>query len=226
VAYLCAVVDDYFAQEVSPRDVVWTWAGVRALVDDGASEAREATRDYVLHLDAPPGAAAALSVYGGKITTYRRLAEAALKRLKPHLPGTLTGPWTAAAPLPGGDFPRTGLERLIEEVRERHPFLAPPHARRLVRSYGTRALSILKDADAEGDLGQVFCGDLSAREVDYLMDQEWARTAQDVLVRRSKLNLLATEGDARRLTAYMQARRGEGAPLARAAAPERLKTAT
>ncbi len=206
VAYLCAAVDEYFERSVTPADVVWTWSGVRALVDDGAGEARQATRDYVLSLDAPAGQAPVLSVYGGKITTYRRLAEAAMKKLRPHLPAAATPSWTGKAPLPGGEFPRTGFEVLVGEIMERHPFLAPPHARRLARSYGTRAFALLDGVQGWNDLGEVFVADLTAREVDYLMDHEWARTAEDVLVRRSKLNLHAGAGDAGRLEAYMAAR--------------------
>ena len=210
IAYLCTAVDEYFERSVTPADVVWAWSGVRALADDGASEAREATRDYVLSLDAPAGEAALLSVYGGKITTYRRLAEAALRKLRPHLPAATKPSWTGKAALPGGDFPRNGIEVLIGEVLEKHSFLKPDHARRLVRSYGTRAFAMLDGAQGTNDLGEAFCADLTAREVDYLMDQEWARTAEDVLFRRSKLNLHASAEDAARLEAYMAARRGVG----------------
>jgi glycerol-3-phosphate dehydrogenase len=206
IAYLCAAVDEYFKKSVTPSDVVWAWSGVRALVDDGASEAREATRDYVLSLDAADGLAPVLSVYGGKITTYRRLAEAALKKLRPHLPAASKQCWTAKTALPGGDFPRDGFEVLVGEVMERHAFLAPDHARRLARSYGTRAFAVLQGVQGMNDLGEVLVHDLTAREVDYLMDQEWARTAEDVLFRRSKLNLHATTDDVGRLEAYMMGR--------------------
>jgi glycerol-3-phosphate dehydrogenase len=189
IAYLCAAVDEYFERSVTPADVIWAWSGVRALADDGVSEARQATRDYVLSLDAPGGLAPVLSVYGGKITTYRRLAEAALKKLRPHLPAAAKPSWTGKAPLPGGDFPRDGVEALIGDLMEKHPFLAPAHARRLVRSYGTRAFAVLEGVQGANDLGEVLVHDLTAREVDYLMDHEWARTAEDVLFRRSKLNL-------------------------------------
>jgi glycerol-3-phosphate dehydrogenase len=206
IAYLCAAVDEYFERSVTPADVVWAWSGVRALADDGASEARQATRDYVLSLDAPQGQAALLSVYGGKITTYRRLAEAALKKLRPHLSAAAKPSWTGKTALPGGDFPRDGVEVLIGELLEKHPFLTPDYARRLVRSYGTRAFAVLEGVQGANDLGEVFVADLTAREVDYLMDQEWARTAEDVLFRRSKLNLHATAKDAARLEAYMAGR--------------------
>ncbi len=206
IAYLCAAVDEYFERAVTPADVVWAWSGVRALVDDGASDAQEATRDYVLSLDAPGGEAPVLSVYGGKITTYRRLAEAALKKLAPHLPAVGGPSWTGKAALPGGDFPRGGVEVLIGELMEQYPFLAPAHARRLVRSYGTRAFAWLDGATAAEDLGEVLLADLTAREVNYLMDKEWARTAQDVLYRRSKLNLRASAEDEARLAAYIAKR--------------------
>ena len=204
IAYLCAAVDEYFEQPVTPADVVWTWSGVRALVDDGASDAQEATRDYVLSLDAPEGQAPVLSVYGGKITTYRRLAEAALKKLAPHLAAVGGPSWTGKDALPGGDFPRHGVEALIGELMERYPFLTPAHAGRLIRSYGTRAFSWMDGATAAEDLGEVLLADLTAREVDYLMDREWARTAEDVLFRRSKLNLRASAADETRLEAYME----------------------
>jgi glycerol-3-phosphate dehydrogenase len=206
IDYLCAAVDDYFERSVTREDVVWSWSGVRALVDDGASEARQATRDYVLSLDASEGRAPVLSVYGGKITTYRRLAEAALKKLGPHLPAARAGSWTGKTPLPGGDFPRTGFDVLVGEIIEAHPYLAPAHARRLAHAYGTRTYEVLKGAQGFNDLGEVFCADLTAREVDYLMDHEWARTAEDVLKRRSKMVLHAKEADAARLERYMAGR--------------------
>jgi glycerol-3-phosphate dehydrogenase len=207
IAYLCRSVDEYFEVSVTPADVVWSWSGVRALVDDGASEARQATRDYVLTLDAPSGQAPLLSIYGGKITTYRRLAEAALKKLAPHLEAAAKPPWTGREPLPGGDFPRGGTATLAGKILEAHPFLASETALRLARSYGTRAFAVLQGADDVDALGEIFCGDLSAREVDYLMDQEWALTAEDVLVRRSKLTLLAAPEDVDRLDRHIAARR-------------------
>ena len=210
IAYLCRAVDEYFERSVTPADVVWSWSGVRALVDDGASEARQATRDYVLSLDAPAERAPVLSVYGGKITTYRRLAEAALKKLGPHLPAAGKPGWTATTPLPGGDFAHDGFDVLVGEVLERHPYLAPVHARRLAHAYGTRAFEVLKGSEGTNDLGEVFCADLTAREVDYLMDQEWARTADDVLKRRSKMILHASAEDASRLDTYMAQRRADG----------------
>ena len=191
VAYLCAGASAYFREPVTPADVVWTYSGVRPLYDDGASAAQSATRDYVLALEAPEGQGALLSVFGGKITTYRRLAEAALAKLAPHLPAGRgqTAGWTGASALPGGLFPKDGFEALVAETRAQSPFLPEGLARRLVRAYGTRAATLLDGARAMGDLGPVLGADLTAAEVRWLRDQEFARTAEDVVWRRSKLGL-------------------------------------
>ncbi len=186
----------YFRVPVTPEQVVWTYTGVRPLYDDGATAAQEATRDYVLNLDAPAGDRQAgqpplLSVFGGKITTYRRLAEAALARLAPHLPpprGQAQG-WTGAAPLPGGDFPRDGFDALVARTRRAAPFLAEATARRLVRAYGTRVEVLLGGARAMEDLGRVVGADLTEAEIRYLRDHEFAMRAEDVVWRRSKLGL-------------------------------------
>jgi glycerol-3-phosphate dehydrogenase len=203
-AYLCEAVSQYFLRPVTPDQVVWQYSGVRPLYDDGASKAQEATRDYVLALDAPPGGAPLLSVFGGKITTYRRLAEAALAKLDSHFPG-MAPAWTAGAALPGGDFPWDGAAALTEALRARYPFLAPRHARRLVRHYGTRAEALLGDARRPEDLGQSFGADLTEREVAWQMAQEWALHADDVLWRRTKLGLHLTADQAATLEAWMQA---------------------
>ncbi|MCC6716940.1 MAG: glycerol-3-phosphate dehydrogenase [Acetobacteraceae bacterium] len=191
VAYLCAGASAYFDAPVTPADVVWSYSGVRPLYDDGASAAQEATRDYVLTLDAPAGQGALLSVFGGKITTYRRLAEAALAKLAPHLPpprGAAAG-WTGKAALPGGDFPKDGFEAVLRETSRRAPFLAEATARRLVRAYGTQASVLLDGARAMGDLGATLGADLTEAELRWLRDREFARTAEDVVWRRSKLGL-------------------------------------
>ncbi|MBN8873122.1 MAG: glycerol-3-phosphate dehydrogenase [Rhodospirillales bacterium] len=184
-AYLCAAVGTYLRTPVDPASIVWRYAGVRPLRDDGASKAQEATRDYVLELSGTPPV---LSVFGGKITTFRRLAESAMARLAPFFPG-LKGAWTAGAPLPGGDFPWDGAPALQAELMRRHPFLPDKTARRLVRAYGTEAAEVLGDAQGWDDLGRWFGGGLTAREVDWLVRHEWARSAEDVLWRRSKLGL-------------------------------------
>ncbi len=191
VDYICGAASEYFARAIRPEDVVWSYSGVRPLYDDGATAAQEATRDYVLSLDAPPGEAAVLSVFGGKITTYRRLAEAALARLAPHLPaptGSAPG-WTATRPLPGGDFPQQGFDAEVGRLAARAPFLPPVLARRLVRAYGTRAHAIVGDADSLAAMGTDHGAGLTQAELDYLCRQEWAARAEDVVWRRSKLGL-------------------------------------
>ena len=191
ITYLCAGASAYFREPVTPADVVWTYTGVRPLYDDGATAAQEATRDYVLSLDAPEGQGALLSVFGGKITTHRRLAEAALEKLAPHLPPPHGAPagWTGKSPLPGGDFPKQGFETLLAETRAAAPFLPEPTARRLVRAYGTKAALLLNGATSLEDLGATLGADLTEAEIRYLQTHEFARTAEDIVWRRSKLGL-------------------------------------
>ena len=205
ISYLCAAVNEYFQRQIGPADVVRSYAGVRPLFDDGAKDAKAATRDYVLELDAPKGAAPLLNIFGGKITTYRRLAEAALEKLRPHLPG-MGGSWTADAPLPGGDMSVDGTDALAAELRATCPALGEAQARRLARAYGTRARRIVGGVRSEADLGIRFGADLHALEVTYLMRYEWARSAEDVLWRRSKLGLRVSAEDARRLADFMRER--------------------
>ncbi|MCW1932961.1 glycerol-3-phosphate dehydrogenase [Pararhodobacter zhoushanensis] len=200
--YLCAFASEYFKRPVSPDDVVWTYSGVRPLYDDGARSATAATRDYVLVLDTGAGAPV-LNVFGGKITTYRRLAESALEKLGAHLP--MSGDWTAGVPLPGGDFPVDGVADLIADLRARHLFLTAPWAKRLVRSYGTEAAALLQGAEHAADLGEDFGATLSAREVDWLIAKEWARSAEDILWRRTKLGLHLDAGQVALLEAYVSA---------------------
>ena len=193
VAYLCRAASEYFRETVTPDDVVWTYSGVRPLYDDGSSSATQATRDYVLVVADEGRKAPLLSVFGGKITTYRRLAEAALGRLGRYFPA-MAGPWTAGAPLPGGDFPVDGFEALVERLAAAYPFLEMRHVRRLARAYGTEAAAVLGDAQRADDLGRHLGWDLTERELEWLVTREWAGTADDVLWRRSKLGLrLSTE---------------------------------
>jgi glycerol-3-phosphate dehydrogenase len=207
IAYLCDAASCYFARPVVPADVVWSFSGVRPLHDnhDHARDPDATTRDYVLELDAAPGRAALLSVFGGKITTYRRLAEAALDRLAPHLPPQARhrAGWTGHAPLPGGDFPVDGLAALTAALATEYTFLTPAHAGRLAAAYGTRAKDILGGARAPADLGAWFGATLTQAEVRYLMTQEWARTADDVLWRRSKLGLALTGSEVAALARFM-----------------------
>ena len=201
--YLCAFASRFFREAVTPADVVWSYSGVRPLYDDGARSATAATRDYVLSLDiaGPP----LLSVFGGKITTHRRLAEAALTRLSPHLPAA-TGPWTAGVPLPGGDFPVDRFEGLVIELQAEYPFLSEPWARRLARAYGTEAHGLLDGAREAEALGRDFGATLTEAELRWLMEKEWARTAADVVWRRSKLGLRMTEAQIAAVDDWMKAR--------------------
>jgi len=159
------------------------------------------TRDYTLVLDEKPHEAPLLTVYGGKITTHRKLAEAAMAKIGHFFP-TLP-PWTEGSSLPGGDFPPDGFYALVAELIGRWPFLAEPHARRLARAYGTRAERVLGEAKSFADLGDCFVGDLTAAEVRYLIDHEWAQTTDDVLWRRSKFGLTATDAECEGLRHFM-----------------------
>ncbi|MGE3873648.1 MAG: glycerol-3-phosphate dehydrogenase [Parvibaculaceae bacterium] len=199
--YLLASVSEYFRKPVTPDMVRWSYAGIRPLYDDGASKAQEATREYVLKLDAPENQPALLSVFGGKITTFRRLAEAVMEKIEAFFPA-LKPRWTAAAALPGGDFPYAEVESRIGDFHRRYPFLAPGNARRIFRAYGTKAERMLDGARAAQDLGESF-GLLSAREVDYLVKEEWARTPEDILWRRSKLGLHLSAAEQAALDTYM-----------------------
>jgi glycerol-3-phosphate dehydrogenase len=207
--YLCAFASQYFARPVTPADVVWTYSGVRPLYNDGAKSATAATRDYVLSLDT--GGAPLLNVFGGKITTYRRLAESALAKLAPHFPAARPA-WTARVPLPGGDFPHDGVARLTEDLAARHPFLTPNWASRLIRAYGSEAAQVLGNAATAADLGRDFGATLTEAEVRWLMRHEFAARAEDVVWRRSKLGLRLTAEQVSALDDWMR-----GQPRAEAA---------
>jgi glycerol-3-phosphate dehydrogenase len=201
IDYLCAAANHYFRKSITSADVVWSFAGVRSLYDDGSRRAQDVTRDYVLTLDERPGEAPLLTVYGGKITTSRRLAEHALDRLA-HL--VKAGPaWTRNSRLPGGELPYDGVEALVATTRRSHPFLSEAHARRLVRAYGTRVERVLGGAHRREDLGPPLGADLTGAEVRYLMEREWAQSADDVLWRRSKLGLRVTAEERERLARFM-----------------------
>lgn len=195
IAYLCAAVSGYFARPVVPADVVWTYSAVRPLYDDGAASAQAATRDYVLHVAAPAAEAALLTVYGGKITTYRKLAEAAMDKVAALIGRRCSGAWTALAALPGGDFPVDGVADVVADLMARFPFLERAEAERLVRAYGVQAQVLMAGAQSRLDLGEHFGGGLYGREVDYLVREEWAQEASDIVWRRSKLGLRMTKGD-------------------------------
>jgi glycerol-3-phosphate dehydrogenase len=202
IVYLCELVNRFFVRQVAPADVVWSFAGIRALQDDGAARASAVTRDYALELDTAGGHAPVLSIIGGKITTYRRLAEQALEALAPYLPA-MRAPWTASVPLPGGDILGGDVDVLAASLARLWPFLAESDAHRLARAYGTRASRWLEGAHSREDLGEEFGGGMTRREVDYLVHAEWARTAEDVHWLHSKTGLRATPADVTRLRAYL-----------------------
>jgi glycerol-3-phosphate dehydrogenase len=217
IAYLCGVVNEYFRASIGPTDVVWAFAGVRSLYDDGAHKPQDIGREYELILDERGGEAPLLTVYGGKITTYRRLAEDALARLAHLFPPSRL--WTAHSPLPGGDFAYDGFEALVERTLRRWPFLAGDHARRLAHAYGTRVDSVLQNAAKLDDLGQTFGADLTAVEVRYLMRKEWAQDADDVLWRRSKLGLRFSGAQHAALADFMAQASGRWGPNPERAEP-------
>jgi glycerol-3-phosphate dehydrogenase len=194
--YLCRVVNRYMRHQIAPSDIVHEYSGVRPLYDDNAANPSAVTRDYVFDVDGGEDRAPLLSVFGGKITTFRKLAEHALQKLAPKFPG-MAGDWTRDAPLPGGAMPRADFAAFHAELRKRHAFLPPPLALHFARLYGTRADTMLDGARDIGDLGRHFGGLLYEREADFLAREEWARTSEDILFRRTKhhLHMSAAEQD-------------------------------
>lgn len=197
--YLCRFASQYFAKPVTTDQIVWTYSGVRPLYDDGASSATAATRDYVLSLDEK--GAPLLSVFGGKITTYRRLAEHALEKIVPLIGGS--GNWTGGVPMPGGDFKVLDRDRLVADLARDYPFLTNRWALRLIKAYGTEARLILGQATTAEDLGRDFGATLTESELRWLMEREFARTAEDVVWRRSKLGLRLSAAEIAAIDAYM-----------------------
>jgi glycerol-3-phosphate dehydrogenase len=206
IDYLCGAVNAYFAAAIAPSDVVWSYAGVRSLHDDGRTSAQDTTRDFVLEIEAKRGEPPLLSIVGGKITTYRRVAEEALRRLLPHLPRPAGPPWTRGTPLPGGDFAFGDRERLARDLAAALPSLGAATMARLVRTYGTMARCMLAGASRKEDLGVHFGAGLYEREVRHLMDKEWARTADDILWRRTKLGLHLTAHERHSLEEWLHER--------------------
>ena len=210
--YLLEFASRYLKKPVTENDVVWTYAGVRPLHDDGAASATAATRGYFLKLD-EAGGAPLLSVHGGKITTYRKLAEAALAKIAPLL-GSQEREWTAAVPLPGGDLPVDGIGDLVAELLAKHPFLTRDWARRLARTYGTEARQMLSGVRTRDDMGRDFGASITALELDWAIAHEWVMTAEDFLWRRTKQGLRIDGDGVERIEAYIASARsgtGEGA---------------
>ncbi len=191
--YLCDTANRYFARTIAPADVAWSYSGIRPLYDDHAENASAVTRDYVLDLDGDADRAPMLSIFGGKITTFRKLAEHAMAELSGCFPGA-GDDWTAGAVLPGGDM--ADWDAFLAALAAEYPAMPAPLLRRLARAYGTCARTILGAAVTPADLGTDFGGGLHAREIDYLTAHEFARTAEDILYRRSKLGLHVPAGTA------------------------------
>ncbi|MEO3431814.1 glycerol-3-phosphate dehydrogenase [Inquilinus sp. CAU 1745] len=210
IRYLCDAVGRYFDKPVSPDEIVSSYSGVRPLYDDRQDNPSAVTRDYVFDVEAPGGDAPLLSIYGGKITTYRKLAEHALEKLSPHLPA-LKPAWTAAEPLPGGDVPDRDIDRFLAGLRSAFPCLPEDLAKRYCRLYGTLCHRFLDGVVSMDDLGIHFGASLYEREVRYLVDHEWARTAEDVLWRRTRLGLTMPEEGRVRLEAWLAGRFSDSA---------------
>jgi glycerol-3-phosphate dehydrogenase len=208
--YLLKAVSEYFRRPVTAAQVKWAYSGIRPLYDDGASKAQEATRDYVLKLDAASGQAPILSVFGGKITTARKLAESVMDEIKPFFP-SMKAKWTAQSTLPGGDVAHDGVEAAIANLQSRYSFLKPSNVRRLFRAYGTEVEKILGDARFAADLGSSF-GPVTERELDHLIANEWVVTADDLLWRRSKLGLHMKQDEQDALRAWFDARHAPAKP--------------
>ena len=205
IHYLCAAVNRYFQHQITPDDVVWSYSGVRPLLDDQSCNPSQVTRDYLLELDTQ--GAPLLSVFGGKLTTYRKLAEQALDRLMPLFPWALPA-WThQAPPLPGGE--RINMDAYRRELQSHYPWLPQSMAWRLAYNYGTRSACILRKARSLADLGTCYGADLYQAEVDYLREQEWVMNAEDILWRRSKLGLRIDHEGVARLQANLRGDTGQ-----------------
>ena len=208
--YMLGAVSEYFKRPVTHEMVRWAYSGIRPLYDDGASKAQEATRDYVLKVDQPEGQAPLLSVFGGKITTSRKLAEHALEKLAAFFPNAKAS-WNRDAHLPGGDIAVGDVAKYIEAQKKAYSFLKPANIERLFKAYGTEMGKILGDARFASDLGQFF-GPVSEREIEHLRTHEWVTSADDILWRRSKLGLHMKQDEQKALRSFF----GEGVKVKKA----------
>ena len=200
--YICTAVSEYFKTPIKPDDVVWSYAGVRPLYDDASTNASKVTRDYKLDLDVRKNVPV-LSVYGGKITTYRKLADQAVDMLSDHL-AVDKSDWTATTALPGGDIPNADFDAYSEQKIRQYNWLDEKLVRTYTRDYGTRIDKLLSDCKDPTDLGQHFGGSLYQREVDYLFECEWAKSSNDILWRRTKKGLTLTSENIKELDRYLE----------------------
>ena len=206
IAYLCEGASLYFREPITPADVVWTYSGVRPLIEDGSGRPEAATRGYRIDLDLAEGAPL-LTIYGGKITSYRHVAEAAVDELADHVPALSGKRWTAKAPLPGGNFPTNGAAALKADYKLAYPFLTAATVDRIVKAYGTDARAWLGQAEDWDALGGEIAHGLSATEVQWMIEREWARTTDDILWRRSKLGLHFSDDEVAKLAVWLEAKR-------------------
>ena len=204
--YLCKCANNYFRKAISPKDIVWSYSGVRPLFDDASDNPSAVTREYVLELDGGDTSAPVLSVFGGKLTTYRSLAEQVMDKIRRFLPH-MSGNWTWSAPLPGGDVPGASFDHLLSDLETAYPQLDAEFMLRLARRHGTRAYDVLGDTKNVNDMGKDFGAGLFAREVEFLAEHEWAATPEDVLWRRTKCGLHLSDTAKSAVADYMAAMR-------------------
>ena len=211
IEYLCNAANRYLVEAITPQDVIWSYSGVRTFHNDASKPASSGACDCFLDVSEEDGAAPLLSIFGGKVTTYRRLAEQALEQLSPWLRPN-GGPWTENAKLPGGDIPDADFDAFLSGFQSAHPWLPSSLARRYARTYGTRAETIVGQARSLDDLGELIGDALYESEVAYLVDQEWAVTAEDILWRRSKLGLHTSRQTWARLADWLDRHLAEDEP--------------
>ncbi|MDN3702531.1 glycerol-3-phosphate dehydrogenase [Vibrio artabrorum] len=208
VDYLIDIVNQHFVKQLGREDVVWTYSGVRPLCDDESDSPQAITRDYTLELDAELDQAPLLSIFGGKLTTYRKLGEAALKKLEPYLPN-MGAPWTANDTLPGGNF-SCSREQLAKMIHTQYPWASEALLLRYVTQFGTYTWKLLEGADSQADLGIQFSSEAHGVyqvEIDYLINEEMAMTDEDILWRRTKLGLYMSESEQQTVTDYLKEKR-------------------
>ena len=201
--YLCASVNDYFNSSITLEDIVWSYSAVRPLFDDGSADTKSITRDYRITSEADRTGAPLISVLGGKITTYRKLAEDVMAEVN-HALGVESEGWTGSSPLPGGSFDYLGFDNEVEQLNQKYPFLSHSHASRLMRLYGSLSTEILGEAMSYGELGRFFGGNLYENEVRYLMAREWALSVEDILWRRTKEGLNLSDSEVRTLSDFLK----------------------
>ncbi|MEX0732234.1 MAG: glycerol-3-phosphate dehydrogenase [Aquisalimonadaceae bacterium] len=218
IAYLCDTANRHFTQQIAPAELVWTFSGVRPLYDDAAENASAVTRDYVLDLDSSGGQAPLLSIFGGKITTYRKLAEESIALLSKPL-GITAANWTAAATLPGGDMANADFNRWMTAMARTYPFLPEPLLHQYAHRYGTRMTALLGSATSLQDLGEDLGSGIHGAELAHLMEHEWALTANDVLWRRTKLGLHVSADTRRRLSDWFDRKTASATAAAKPGSP-------